>query len=142
LSAAYVLYRISPQSSSLLRLHHLSIFHASLEIQNADTDFSSPVVYNIDVNNCSTHPQKVRLTLTQLPEQGVSPLLSKKLFDISANSTDSSILRIHVPASIPDDFYVFEVHADVMMNVFGQEYIVSWSLADESFQVNRARIFP
>jgi hypothetical protein len=115
---------------------------ASLEIQNADTDFSSPVVYNIDINNCSAHPQKVRLTLTQLPEQGVSPLLSKKLFDISANTTDSSILRIHVPASMPDDFYVFEVHADVMMNVFGKEYVVSSSLADEAFQVNQPRIYP
>ena len=114
----------------------------AMGVNDEDNDTNNPVIYKVDMTNCSAHPEKVIMSLAPPSGEQISQIWHKKLFDLAANTSDSSILEVIVPANMTDNIYPFTVNADVLMNVFGREFIVAKSISEESFRVKRPLVQP
>jgi hypothetical protein len=90
----------------------------------------------IEVENCSNHPEKTSLRTIGLPTF-IRPLFNPLDLDIPANRTIDSILKLEVMNNTLSDKgnIYFNISSDVVYNAFGSYYKVAAAMTQSEFNL-------
>jgi hypothetical protein len=93
--------------------------------------------YSVYMENCSTHPEKVHLSASES-----NYAFSRNDMDIHSLSEKNANLTIFVPPNLPNGVHTFIVKGDVLFDIFGYKWIVTYSNGTGYYQIQNNAVIP